>query len=701
MAQRVKLHALGPLQRLASGGQGVVHAQGRKRIQYASSLVYKEYKPGILPKLQVAVLDSMPTYLESLPFAAAMELLEHAAWPCALVEEDNSTAVIGFLMPAIPGEFRLDLTMGAQVVTVMSEFQHLLNNEDFLARRNIPLTDRVRFELLAEAADALGILHGNGIAVGDYSPKNLLFALQPDRKVYFIDCDAMRLNRRSALDQVETPGWDVHSVDPQEELATTQSDSYKLGLLTLRLLTGDQATRDPAHLPRHVPDPVRQLVISALTAAAGQRPEPAAWTGPLRDAIATASTRLPQRATPPAPPSPPRHGRTFVPNPPNTVTPAFGTGPTPVTPTPGMPPPGYRGPRRPQFTTRAKVFAGLALAGVVAAFLIGRSGGDEPKSFAGSRVVTGEGAVTSGGVAQVSATVSVGARPWAVAPDPGTGKVFVTNSASNSVSVVDSRSATVAATVPGFSKPTGLVVDAAAHIAYVTNAGGNSVTLLDTQDNVAIGHIPVGAGPYGIAVDTAAHMLYVSNFDADTVSIIDTRSRSVVDTVAAGNHPYGLALDPSTHTLLIADAGPDSAPDRTVTVLDTLRRTVLGTIAVGSQPWGVAVDTDTSTAYVTNHHDGTVSVIDTRRRIVTATLDAGLGPVGVTVDAARHTVYVTNHGVDDARTDNTVTLIDTSSGRSASILRVGIRPHGIAVDPRSGVTYVTNYLSGTVSVVGS
>jgi eukaryotic-like serine/threonine-protein kinase len=52
----------------------------------------------------------------------------------------------------------------------------------------------------------------------------------------------MRVNGASVLPQVETPEWEVPA---GEELATVQSDTYKLGLLTLRLLTGDQHTKNP------------------------------------------------------------------------------------------------------------------------------------------------------------------------------------------------------------------------------------------------------------------------------------------------------------------------------------------------------------------------------------------------------------------------------------------------------------------------
>jgi hypothetical protein len=146
---------------------------------------------------------------------------------------------------------------------------------------------------LAATAEAWTILHRHHISVGDFSPKNLLFALSPDPRVYFIDCDAMRFDGGSVATQSETPDWDVRAANPGEELATEASDAYKLGLLALRLLTGDQSTRDPARLPKRVPAPVRRLMAAALGADPTTRPSPADWQPALTAGAETGSTTTP------------------------------------------------------------------------------------------------------------------------------------------------------------------------------------------------------------------------------------------------------------------------------------------------------------------------------------------------------------------------------------------------------------------------
>ena len=169
-------------------------------------------------------------------------------------------------MLAIPDQFYLQMRMSSGISRERGEFQHLLNSDDFLARKQIDLTDRRRYGLLREVAQALSAFHRHGIAVGDLSPKNLLFSYDPALRVYFIDCDAMRFQGRSVMRQLEAPGWQVQAINPREELGTIASDSYKLGLLALRLLTGTQDARDPADLPRKVPVAVLELTAAALSA---------------------------------------------------------------------------------------------------------------------------------------------------------------------------------------------------------------------------------------------------------------------------------------------------------------------------------------------------------------------------------------------------------------------------------------------------
>lgn len=90
---------------------------------------------------------------------------------------------------------------------------------------------------------------------------------------------------RSTLPQVETPGWGIPA---HEERATISSDLYKLGLLALRLLVGDQETRSIDRLPSEAPAMLRQIITDTLTSEPARRPLPDAWTYVLGHAMEAA-----------------------------------------------------------------------------------------------------------------------------------------------------------------------------------------------------------------------------------------------------------------------------------------------------------------------------------------------------------------------------------------------------------------------------
>jgi eukaryotic-like serine/threonine-protein kinase len=344
---------LGHLTKIGQGGQGVVYRAPKVTTKFSDSLVFKEYKPQACNHVDFSALAAMPDLVESMDYDDGERLVSMAAWPCVIVENGGTPA--GFVMPEIPDKFFVSLTTLKGTSLNPAEFQHLLNPPDVLDARGIVIDDEQRYTLLREVAAGLSFLHSNGVCVGDISPKNLLFALEPPLAVYFIDCDAMRIDDISALPQVETPGWEV---PPGEELATVFSDTYKLGLLALRLLVGDQDSKSARAIPPTTPNALRKLIADTLNRSPEKRPLPETWTYVLGNAVEEA-----QHLKKHAPPRPANAGISKAPAPPTPpiILPANGS------PTSGL-------------STTAKIMAGIAGAALaiiaVVAIIIARSGGN-------------------------------------------------------------------------------------------------------------------------------------------------------------------------------------------------------------------------------------------------------------------------------------------------------------------------------------
>jgi hypothetical protein len=283
---------LGVLTKIESGQTGVVYRAPNVRINVAPLVVFKEYRTDFKRQVNFDQLRKMVGVLESLSKLDGERLLDCTAWPLANVYDGNGPC--GFLMPEVPSEFFIDLNVpSGKKRRALSQVQLLFNSESFLARRGIVICDRDRFELLANAAQTLEFLHQRKVSVGDLSPNNLLFSLQPRRRCYFIDADAMAVDGRSVLPQLETDDWMVRSVSA-EPLGTMESDRFKLALFAIRLFALSQDSSNVRSMPVSVPNEIRHLAERGVSIDPRIRPRAVEWIEPSIRAAKSASTDPPR-----------------------------------------------------------------------------------------------------------------------------------------------------------------------------------------------------------------------------------------------------------------------------------------------------------------------------------------------------------------------------------------------------------------------
>lgn len=322
MTSPVRVDALSRAECLGKGGQGTVWAVPDRMINGQWPVAFKEYSAECRRELNGSVLEEMVAFVPGLPSGTGRWLCERLAWPAAVVADDQGRT--GFLMRLVPDDFFVTSDLTGRK---LAGFEFLLNGEGYLDRMGIAITDRQRLQLLLDLSGTLAKLHRLGIVVGDLSPKNVLYRLEPEPGCFLIDCDAMRLKGRDALSQRETPDW---ALPEGEELATRAGDSHKFGLLAIRLLAGVQNTRDTGDAAR-VSTELGRLAEASLHDDPGLRPALSDWSRPLSRAIkglASTAGGVPSSTMPNgAPPSsaPPRFA------PPSSARPPY----VPRTPPPG------------------------------------------------------------------------------------------------------------------------------------------------------------------------------------------------------------------------------------------------------------------------------------------------------------------------------------------------------------------------------
>ena len=193
--------------------------------------------------------------------------------------------------------------------------------------------------------------------------------------------------------------------------------------------------------------------------------------------------------------------------------------------------------------------------------------------------------VTVGGDVSRAGTSGAGARLLAGAV------AYVTNTTSNTVSVISLETQSVVATFPVAEEPRGIAVSpptaiGAAYI-YIARYGTHKVDVFSATTFLRVGEVDVGTTPLnGVAVTPDGAHVYVANYGGTTVSVIQTSDNTVSATVTVGTGPHELAVSPDGAHVYVVMTTADS-----VKVIQTSDNTVYKTITfgIGDVPFCLAI----------------------------------------------------------------------------------------------------------------
>ncbi len=272
---------------------------------------------------------------------------------------------------------------------------------------------------------------------------------------------------------------------------------------------------------------------------------------------------------------------------------------------------------------------------------------------------------------------------------------YVTNSSSNTVSVIDVANNAGTATIGTGNTPAGVVFTPDGTRAYVTNLSDGTVSVIATASNTVIANIQIGGFPAIPAITPDGNTLYVPTFFGNSIVVVNTATNSVIATIVGGNAPYAAAITPDGTRAYVLGFN-------TVSVIDTASNTIVQSIAVDSFPSlelpfpVIAITPGGGTVYVGGQQSNSdVQAISTASNTVVATIPLPpSGGLGVTPDGKR--IYVSD------LFGNVVRIIDAATNTvGPSSIAVGGFPNGVGVTPDGASVYSVNGSDATVSVVST
>jgi YVTN family beta-propeller protein len=174
---------------------------------------------------------------------------------------------------------------------------------------------------------------------------------------------------------------------------------------------------------------------------------------------------------------------------------------------------------------------------------------------------------------QIVTRIPVEINPYQTVLTPDGKRLFVSNWASQSVSVIDTDTNKVIRTLRVGMNPNDMKLSSDGRL-FVTCSNDNTVHVIDTSTLQVIERLsttltpfaPEGSTPDAVAIDNQRKLLYIANADNNSVAVVDIDNRrhsTVLGFIPTGWYPSALALAERGSTLYIGNGkGEEGHSDR-------------------------------------------------------------------------------------------------------------------------------------------
>jgi YVTN family beta-propeller protein len=282
-------------------------------------------------------------------------------------------------------------------------------------------------------------------------------------------------------------------------------------------------------------------------------------------------------------------------------------------------------------------------------------------------------------------------------------KAYVTDEAGNSVLIFDRLTGSTLEVVPVGNSPRGIVISPDGTKVYIANSGSDSISVLDTMtkevtDTIFLG---LGVGPEGLAITSDGRWLITANKVSNNISLIDLDTYRIIKHISVGLSPLRASISPwgdvwwDVVYVYVTDNRSDD-----LKIINLGTRQVVSTIQMRPGPIGVTSSPDGDEIFVSCHDSDIIQVVS-KIKIdeepvfweVINSFPTGRGPIDMVLDRRRGRIYVAN-----AKSNDVIILIESMNMKEAAI-PVGESPNALALDNTRRLLYVVNQGDGTVSII--
>ena len=271
----------------------------------------------------------------------------------------------------------------------------------------------------------------------------------------------------------------------------------------------------------------------------------------------------------------------------------------------------------------------------------------------------------------VVATIPVGVGPVNPTFTPDGKFVYVANTGSKTISVIDTKTHEVK-TIQAGGKPSGLAFLPGGKKLLVTLIGETAqiegfVEIITIKTGEISTLVPVGKQPERVALSADGKRAYVAALTDGSISVVDVESMKVIKKIPVGKLPFNMLISPDGKLFY---SGVVMTSKLVMINTQTLEK--VDSISTPT-PNGLIFSKDFKSMYVTNVFAGTIQEISLETKKIVRTADAGKTPGYIALlSDGMHICLVRPFG-------DTVDIIDLATLKITDTIKVEKGPSVVAV----------------------
>ena len=276
---------------------------------------------------------------------------------------------------------------------------------------------------------------------------------------------------------------------------------------------------------------------------------------------------------------------------------------------------------------------------------------------------------------KVEKAIEVGGRPRGIGFSPDRSKVYVALGNENAIGVIDSATLALERKISAGSDPEAFAVHPNGTI-YLSNEDDGLATALNPDSGEILAEIKVGLEPEGVGVSPDGKQVLVTSESSNMVHVISVDDSKLVANILVGARPREVAFSPDGGFFWVTSevAGHVSKVDRKTNRIVTVNRRLRREINPRVKPKGILLSPDGDRLYVSMGRGNAVAVLDPDTLEVQGTVGTGVRTWGIALSRDGKRLYAANGP------DGTLSVVDTEALEEIKTIPTGEMPWGVVID---------------------